>query len=267
MQFGPSGGDSGVRSLPCGGRDMKLGIMQPYFFPYLGYFDLIRSVDRWVVFDTAQYIRHGWVNRNRVLHPSSGWQYVLVPLAAHARETPIREIRVHPEGRWKDRIVAQLAHYKKRAPHFRQVIDLVRSCLAPGESLLSRINVTALARVCEYLGIPFRPEVFSEMGVTLGPVTGPGDWALRISLALGAFEYINPSGGRELFDPAAFAGAGIRLTIREFAPPEYPCRGYRFEPGLSIIDAMMWLSPDEIRVLLDARPAGGVLAGVVTSPR
>ena len=246
---------------------MKLGIMQPYFFPHLGYFDLIRSVDRWVVFDTAQYIRHGWVNRNRILHPSAGWQYILLPLAGHARETPIRDIRVHPDGRWKDRVVAQLAHYKKRAPHSRRVIDLVRSCLAPDEPLLSRINVTALARVCEYLGIPFRHEVFSEMGLALGPVTGPGDWALRISQALGASEYVNPPGGRELFDPDSFARAGIRLTIREFAPPEYSCPGYQFEPGLSVIDTMMWLSPDEIRALLDARPAGGVQTEVVPSPR
>ena len=73
---------------------MKLGIMQPYFFPYLGYFDLIHSVDKWVVFDTPQYIRHGWVNRNRILHPESDWQYIIVPLKKHPRNTPIKEIEI-----------------------------------------------------------------------------------------------------------------------------------------------------------------------------
>ena len=59
---------------------MKLGIMQPYFFPYLGHFALIAAVDEWIVFDITQYTRKSWVNRNRVLRPDGGWQYVSIPL-------------------------------------------------------------------------------------------------------------------------------------------------------------------------------------------
>ena len=77
-----------------GGIPVRLGIMQPYFFPYLGYFDLINRTDRWIVFDTAQYIRHGWVNRNRILHSDSEWQYILVPLKKHSRKAAIKDIAV-----------------------------------------------------------------------------------------------------------------------------------------------------------------------------
>ena len=86
---------------------MKLGIMQPYLFPYLGYFDLINSVDRWVVCDTCQYIRHGWVNRNRILHPTKGWQYIVVPLTKHERNASIDSITVHADAKWKARILGQ----------------------------------------------------------------------------------------------------------------------------------------------------------------
>ena len=83
---------------------MKLGIMQPYFFPYPGYFALIAQVDRWVVFDTPQYMRHGWVNRNRILHPGSGWQYIVAPLVKHRRSTSIRDIRLADPGALSGRI-------------------------------------------------------------------------------------------------------------------------------------------------------------------
>ena len=79
---------------------MKVGIMQPYFFPYLGYFDLINRVDKWIVFDTPQYIRHGWVNRNRILHPHQGWQYIVVPLKKHDRDTSINQIETADPTEW-----------------------------------------------------------------------------------------------------------------------------------------------------------------------
>jgi len=82
--------------------------MQPYFIPYLGYFDLINRTDCWVVFDTVQYIRHGWVNRNRILHSDSGWQYIMVPLKKHSRKAAIKDIEIAANIDWKNRILAQL---------------------------------------------------------------------------------------------------------------------------------------------------------------
>lgn len=219
---------------------MKLGIMQPYFFPYAGYFELIARTDRWIVFDTAQYIRHGWVNRNRILHPREGWQYITVPLRHHARETSIKDIKICNHTPWRERILGQLAHYKKRAPFFQETITLAEECLAGTENSLSRMNTANLAAVCRHLGIPFRCDLFSEMNLDLGPVEGPGDWALRICQAVGADEYINPPGGESLFDRSKFTSAGIRLTIQDFHPPTYSCAPYAFLPGLSILDVLMW---------------------------
>ncbi len=225
---------------------MKLGIMQPYFAPYIGYFDLIRRCDQWVVFDSVQYIRHGWVNRNRILHPTTGEQYVIVPLQKHSRETPIKDIKVAPGDEWRSRIRGQLQHYRGKAPHFRAVADLVSSVLDLDTSSLSHLNVRFLQQVCAQLGLRFKFQVFSEMNLALPEITDPGHWALEISAALGAAEYLNPPGGKDLFDSAEFSARGIKLTIQEPIDFVYECPGYQFVPGLSIIDVMMWSSPEEI---------------------
>ena len=118
-----------------------LGIMQPYFFPYLGYFDLINYTDRWIVFDTVQYIRHGWVNRNRILHPKEGWQHIVVPLKKHSRDTTIKDIEISKEPKWRKRILGQSQHYKKKAPYFYETYQLIEECLTIEECSISRLNV------------------------------------------------------------------------------------------------------------------------------
>ena len=229
---------------------MKLGIMQPYFFPYLGYFDLIYQTDRWIVFDTVQYIRHGWINRNRVLHPKKGWLYIIVPVK-YSRDTLIMAVRIADDGKWKKRILGQLQHYKKKAPFYVQTIHLVEECLEIEESFVSRLNVRILEKVCSVLGIKFDYQFFSEMKLELGPINGPGDWALRISQVLGATEYVNPPGGAALFSPEEFRSAGIKLTIRQIPPMEYQCDGYEFIPNLSIIDVLMWNEPEKVKEYLE----------------
>lgn len=231
---------------------MKLGIMQPYFFPYLGYFDLINRTNRWIVFDTAQYIRHGWVNRNRILHSDSGWQYILVPLKKHSRKAAIKDIEIAANIDWKNRILAQLLRYKKKALYYKETIDLVEESLDEKESHISHLNVRVMKSVCRRLGIDFNFDIFSEMDLDLGPVEGPGDWALRISEAMGATEYLNPTGGADIFDPGKFAASGITLKIQEFRNMEYDCRRWNFVPGLSIIDVLMWNTPEEIMAHLNS---------------
>ena len=96
------------------------------------------------------------------------------------------------------------------------------------------------------------------MDLDLGRIEGPGDWALRISEALGAKEYINPPRGMDIFDPEKFKAAGIKLTIRNIPPFEYSTRGYEFIPNLSIIDVMMFNSVEQIKTFLDKQKIGAI---------
>jgi len=225
--------------------------MQPYFFPYLGYFNLINSVDNWIVFDTVQYIRHGWINRNRILHPNTGWQYIIIPIRKYSRNTPIKDIEISDQTDWRQRILGQLMHYKKQAPFFEEIFELVEDCLSIDEIALSNLNVSILQKICDRLGVQFRYLIFSKMDLRLGPIEGPGDWALRIAKALGASECINPSGGGDLFDREKFEEHGVKLTIKNYKSLEYKCGGYEFIPNLSIIDTFMWNSTAEIKAYLD----------------
>lgn len=226
---------------------MKLAGMQPYFFPYLGYFDLIYNADKWIIFDTPQYIKNGWVNRNRILHPSRGWQYLIVPLEKHSLSTPINEVRIFENKDWKGAIIRQLFHYHKTAPFYKETVSFVEDCLTHNENLLSKLNIYILEKVCSLLEIPFHYSIFSEMNLDLGPIEKSGDWALRICQALGATTLVNPPGGRHLYDPDEFRGYGINLIIREFPNMLYSTAAYTFEPALSIIDVLMWNSPEQIK--------------------
>src|ERR1700690_3139616 len=112
---------------------MKLGIMQPYFFPYLGYFHLLHNVDLFIVYDNVQFIKQGWINRNRILHPDrSGWQYFYAPVdraSFHSSfQTPILDVRISDSKPWKQHILGQLDHYKKAARFANETIDFVKGC-------------------------------------------------------------------------------------------------------------------------------------------
>lgn len=227
---------------------MKLGIMQPYFFPYLGYFELIAQTDQWVVFDVVQYNAKSWMNRNRILHPSKGWQYITVPVEKAHRGTPIRDIIIKDKNASRDRILGQLEHYKKQAPYYRQVIDLVRAAFnKPGTDRLVDLNVAALSETCSYLGIRFDWSLCSEMDLDLSKIDHPGQWALRISQQLGATEYINPIGGRSIFDLSEWEEANISLTFKKPAYLTYNTYPYEFIESLSILDVLMWNDPKSLK--------------------
>lgn len=232
---------------------MRLGIMQPYFAPALGYFDLINLSDRWIVFDTARYQRRSWMNRNRILHPDDGWQYITAHVSREPRGTPISEMTLSDDSDWRGLMLRQLEHYRPTAPHFDVARKLLADTLEEPIERLAELNVAFLRHGCDLLGISFEPSYFSRMELEVGPVEGPGDWALRISEALGADEYVNPPGGEAIFDPDAFAEAGIRLRIRDFEEMRYDPVGYDYEPQLSLVDVLMWNPVEKVRAYLESR--------------
>jgi len=233
---------------------MKLAIMQPYFSPYIGYFQLINAVDKWIVFDIVQYKRHHWINRNRVLHPNSGWQYIIVPLKKHPRDISIKDILVDNGIDWKNKIIRQLQHYSKKAPFYTETINFLKECLFAeyynGSSLL-KLNTYILKKICEKMNIRFDYAICSEMDLQFEEIKQPGEWALTISEQLGAEEYINPYGGKNIFNPAKFKEKNIKLKFLKCNSIEYEQKGYKFVSDLSIIDVMMWNSEYEVSSMLN----------------
>ena len=227
--------------------NLSLGIMQPYFFPYLGHFSLITAVDEWIVFDITQYTPKTWMNRNCILHPRAGWQYVTVPLSNSSISIKTHEAKVLNLTEAKANIQGKLSHYKKKAPHFEAVHALINKVFdsATDDSLV-HLNVLGLVAVCQYLDIPFNYRICSKLNLPLPENLGPGEWALEICSLLGATSYVNPASGQGIFDPAEFARRGISLFFAQPTEFVYKTSPYQYEPYLSILDVLMWNSPEVV---------------------
>lgn len=234
------------------GMTMKVGIMQPYTFPYIGYFQLINYVDKWVVFDDTQYISKGWINRNRILHPDleKEWQYFTVPVKKHSRESRIKDVEINDNLEWRDEFIGKLTSYKKKAPFFVDTVEFIGDCISFKCSNLSEWVIYTLKSTCDYLGIPFNYSIFSQMEINPDNIEHPGQWALEIADAMDADEYINPPSGYRIFNENEFIERNIELRfIKPNLTPYIQRRGY-FIPGLSIVDVLMWNDKDTIREML-----------------
>jgi len=233
-----------------------IAIMQPYFFPYIGYWQLIHAADTFVLFDDAQYMRHGWVNRNRILKPGGGWQYILVPLEKHSMTAPIKDVRAHPDMNWAKRVLAQMAHYKSKARYFDETIEAVRHILSNiNAQSLAAINFAIIGGMCGYLGLNREFVVSSERNFSYANVGDAGEWALRIAEQMGASEYINPAAGAGLFDREKFSASNIKLSFLKSHEIVYSQRG-DFEPSLSIIDVLMFNGLEGTKELLQSYSVG-----------
>ena len=229
---------------------MVVGIMQPYFLPYIGYFSLIEYSDKFIFFDTPQYIHHGWVNRNRVLNHDGTPNYISVPLEKAPRENAIKDMVIRDEN-WVEKIFAQLVCYKKKAPYYKRTIEFLHSLLdADYERSLSKLNIETTKSICKYIGLKRSFEVFSEMNLDVEEVNEPDEWALKITKAIGGDIYVNPPGGMSFFNKGKYLSEGIELQFLQHNLTPYVQRIGRFEPGLSIIDILMFNEEKDIGEML-----------------
>lgn len=229
----------------------KLAIMQPYFFPYIGYYALIHAADAFILFDTPQYDRKGWMHRNRILKPNrSDWQYFNAGTIKADRFTSIKDIRLKDDDGWKQKIFDQLEHYKKVAPYFDQTMQLIDETISNSTSRLVDLCRASLTNVCKYIQLDKPILIYSDLDLGIPANTQAGEWALKICEELNAKIYINPPGGREIFQKQDWLDRGISLNYLEHNLPVYNQRNADFIPGLSIVDILMFNSPSEIISML-----------------
>ena len=230
---------------------MKIGIMQPYFFPHLAHFELINSTQQWVCFDSAQYTSKTWMNRNRIMHPSDTWQFVTVAVHKQPLGTSVSDILIKDIEKQYLKIKGQLNHYKNKAPYFNEVMNIVeRTFIQCQDNKLATLNHAGLKEVCNYLGITFNARFSSEFISEIKPVAHAGQWALNICNYLGTEHYVNPIGGKSLFNPDEFRTMGIDLSFLESTPKESVTLNVGREDikgeSLSVLDVMMWNDPKTI---------------------
>lgn len=220
---------------------MKISVMQPYFFPYLGYFQLIASTDIFVIFDDVQFIDKGWINRNRILHPSieKKWNYINVPLSKRKQFSKIKDIKIDNSKNWKSTIIGKISHYKSWAPNYYFIKDLLENNFTKDFDSINKLCEFTIRSICSLLNIKTKIILFSELDLNLPKINNSGDWGLFITKSLGGKEYINPINGRDLFKKEKFQKHNIKLKFSEFCNFEYPQNNRKFESKLSVIDMIL----------------------------
>ncbi len=227
---------------------MILAIMQPYFFPYVGYFQLIRRVDRFIVYDDVNYIKNGWINRNRIL---LGGQptYITVPLAGASSFRPIRATEIDNRLPWREKLLKTIQHAYAKAPFLRDVLPMIESVLATPVPTISGLALASLKAVSAYLDLS--PEWTDSSSQYENSHLRASERVLDICAREHATRYVNLPGGRALYDPDDFATKGIELEFLDPKPVAYRQDREEFVPWLSIIDLLMFNSRAETRHLLD----------------
>ena len=225
---------------------MIVSIMQPYLFPYIGYYQLANLSDQFVVYDDVNYIKQGYINRNYIL--SNGRKHRFS--APVERISSFRKINQHD---FDSRITFVLPLFEdayRSAPNFNMVYPLIEDVFK-GPRNVAAFTSRSIAKVFDYLGTPLRSVYSSDLDI---PISLSGvERVIYICEALGATTYVNAIGGRELYSAEYFISSGVNLQfIRSISRPYNQASGQEFVPFLSIIDVLMHNSiEDTINMLND----------------
>ncbi len=223
---------------------MKLGIMQPYFMPYIGYWQLLNAVDKYVVYDDVNFIKGGWINRNRILVEGQA-KYFNIPMLGASSFKLINEIGVNHDTHLKNKNLRVLEAAYKKAPFFDAVYPIMESILSYQGDNLADFVTNSIKDVCKYLDIT--TTILLSSGLKKDNQLKAQAKVLSICNLLGADEYYNAIGGRSLYSFSEFAENGIKLRFLNPMLAPYKQFNNEFQPGLSIIDVMMFNSVQEIQ--------------------
>jgi hypothetical protein len=226
---------------------MTLALMQPYLFPYLGYYQLIAAVDRFVIYDDVSYIKGGWINRNRWLVGGVP-RYFTFPVRDASSFRRIADICLSEDGAWAPKLLKTFRQEYGRAPHFAAAFNLLEQIITLDEPHVSRRALACIRAVMAYLGIN-TPLVETSAWYGNADLRAT-DRVIDICHREGATRYVNSIGGQKLYDPSTFATAGIELRFLRLGPVEYRQFREPFVPWLSILDVIAFNPPDVICAFL-----------------
>ena len=233
---------SGSATLPSG-KSMKLAVMQPYFLPYIGYFQLIAAVDTFIVYDNIKYTKKGWINRNRMLQNGKDVMFSL-PLQAASDYLDVRDREIATDFN-RSKLINQIAGTYKGAPNFASAKLLIEEVLDNQEANLFRFLHQSILIVCKYFDIKTKIIVSSSIPIDHGLKSQ--DKVLALCKAVGAGTYVNAIGGIDLYSRERFYESGVELKFIQSTPFDYQQFGPEFVPWLSIVDVLMFNPQDVVK--------------------
>ena len=226
---------------------MKIGIMQPYFLPYIGYFQLLNTVDKYVIYDNIQYTKKGWINRNRILQNGKDL-LISIPIEKESDYLDVKERFISEEFNRK-KLLNQIRESYRKAPYMEAVMPVMESIINYDDRNLFDFIFNSVKEICRYLDI--KTEIIVSSTLNADHSLKGQDKVIAICKELGATDYYNAIGGQELYNSDDFKKENINLHFLSSNPIEYKQFNNDFVPWLSILDVMMFNSVDEIKEMLN----------------
>lgn len=229
-------------------KNGSVAVMQPYLFPYIGYFQLVKASNHFVFYDDVNFIKQGWIHRNRILINQAP-TFFQVECKDASPNRKINETMINPA--WdSSKLMKTLEMTYKKAPFYSVVIDLVREVLADIKGPISKLNEGSIVVCSRYLEL--ESQFHTSSALSIGIDEGRAQRLVSITKYFGSDQYINLVGGQELYSKELFAEKGVTLSFVNPVLNPYPQFNARsFVPGLSIIDVLMNNSPEATRHLID----------------
>ena len=223
---------------------MKIAIMQPYFFPYIGYWQLIDAVDRFVMYDNVNYINRGWINRNRILVNGKP-TYITIPVSKASQNKLISDLYLDNSTEWRGKMLKTIYLAYHRAPQFENVFPLIEAIIFNRENRLSNFLKNSITLVTQYLGI--NTEIKSSSEIIIDNNLKGEDKIVSLCKSEGANVYVNAIGGQGLYSKEKFSLNNINLNFIKSKDIEYHQFDNEFLPWLSIVDVLMFNSVEHVK--------------------
>ena len=228
---------------------MTLAIMQPYFLPYIGYMQLMNAVDTFVLYDDVAFINKGWINRNRLLINGQEFMFT-IPLKDASQNKRINEVHIADDPKWRGKLLKTVEQGYRKAPYYQTVMPLTEKIINFTTDSIADLIHSSLVELNQYLAIPTR--LVPSSTIYANADLRAQERILDICRQENATRYINPIGGRELYDKPTFTEAGIELNFINTRKIDYPQGNNRngFIPWLSILDILMYNDKPRIKAML-----------------
>jgi hypothetical protein len=231
---------------------MKLAVMQPYFLPYLGYFQLLQAADTFVFFDDVNYIKKGWINKNQVLANNQAYKFT-VPLLKASQNKLINEVYISDYKVWREDFMKLIELNYKKAPYFSSTCAWLKELLYKKDfELISDLASESIIAASKLLDIHVELCYSSQLDYRKSTTSNGQEKILSICRLLGGTEYINPYNGAELYNNDDFVKSGVILHFLKMNEIRYEqLKKGEFIPYLSILDVLMFNEIDAIKQFLN----------------
>ena len=227
----------------------KVAIMQPYFMPYIGYFQLINSVDQFIIYDNIQYTKKGWINRNRIL---TNGKDRLLTLPIKKDSDYLNVVERELANSWKEeklKMINVIRSSYNKAPYFPESFNLICQCLTGSDTNLFKFIFNSITLIRDFLEI--KTDIVISSTIDIDHALKAQDKVLALCKAKNAEHYINAIGGTELYQKKTFEQNNVKLSFIKSNYITYKQFNNEFVPWLSIIDVLMFNPKEQIQKFLN----------------